>query len=127
MSTGSGFSAPDTIVIATADVGATWLTADAITNFVTAVDKLDLDVAATGANYTGASEADGAGMANEAAVLAAAQAVLDGIVQYYFAYNIGGTGNGVLYFDADGADGGENVIFLAGALTADFLILGDII
>lgn len=127
VSTGSGFSAPDTIVIATADVGATWLTADAITNFVTAVDKLDLDVAADGTNYTAASEADGSGMADEATVLAAAQVVLDGIVKYYFVYNINNTGNGALYFDADGVDGGEDVIFLAGAVTADFLILGDII
>ncbi len=127
VSVASGFSAPDTIVIATADVGATWATADTIVNFVTAVDFLNLDVAATADNYTVASEADGVAMANEAAVLAAAQLVLDGTVKYYFAYNVNGTGNGVLYYDADGVNGGEDVILLTGAATANFLILGDII
>ena len=127
VSVASGFSAPDSIVITTADVGATWATADTIVNFVTAVDSLNLDVAATAGNYTVASEANGAAMANEAAVLAAAQLVLDGTVKYYFAYNVNGTGNGVLYYDADGINGGEDVILLTGAATADFLILGDIV
>ena len=66
-------------------------------------------------------------MANEADVLAAAQAVLDGTVQYYFVYNIAGSGHGALYFDADGIDGSEEVILLTGSVTTDFLILGDII
>jgi Ca2+-binding RTX toxin-like protein len=94
------------------DTGSTWATADTITDFATSVDKLDVSTAAgTDSNFV---EADGSAFTDEATTLAAAQAALDGTTQYYLAYNVGG--NGYLYYDADGVDGGESVIQLNGVV-----------
>ena len=92
------------------DTGSNWATADTITDFISNIDKLDFNTSAgTNSNFV---EADGAGFADEAATLAAAQAAMDGTAQYYLAYNVGG--DGYLYYDADGIDGGEVVIKLLG-------------
>jgi Ca2+-binding RTX toxin-like protein len=107
------------------DSGSTWATADSVTGFVSANDGFDLDTAAgSGANY---AEADGAGFADEAAALVAARAALDGTVLYYFAYNVNGSGDGYLYYDADGANGSEVVIKLVGGGAAAFFDSADIV
>lgn len=92
------------------DAGSTWASADTIADFISNIDKLDFNTAAgTDSNF---AKADGSGFADEAAALAAAQAALDGAAQYFLAYNVGG--DGYLYYDADGVDGGEVVIKLLG-------------
>lgn len=105
------------------DTGSNWATADTITDFISNSDKLDFNTAAgTRSNFV---EADGADFADEAAALAAAQAAMDGTALYYLAYNVGG--DGYLYYDADGVDGGEVVIKLLGISDPTMFNFTDII
>ena len=104
-----------TVVIGTADVGATYATADKITGFTTNVDKLSLGTAGTAANFATAN-----GAATEAAALIAANTALDGTVQYYLATAIvadlgGGAGlESLLFIDQDLDGTADDVIALVG-------------
>lgn len=122
----TGGSGADSFVInMAADSGGTWAAADTIVDFVTTVDSINVStVVGSGTNY---AEADGAAMANEAAVLAAARAALDGTVLYYVAYNVNGAGDGYLVYDVDGADTGEVVIKLSGINLDSEFAFGDIV
>ena len=103
------------VVIATADTGATYATADKITGFTTNVDTLALGTAGTAANFATAN-----GAATEAAALIAANAALDGTVQYYLATAIaadlgGGAGlESLLFIDQDLDGTADDVIAIVG-------------
>ncbi|MDB2403108.1 hypothetical protein N9W46_08510, partial [Litoricolaceae bacterium] len=118
----------NTVTIAWADTGLTpgapgTQTIDFIAAFDDGEDFLDLPVAGTSANYT---EVDGAGATTFAAALTLAQTALDGTTLFALIYNVDGTGgtlakatdgldadDAILVYDADGTNGGEEIIILA--------------
>jgi hypothetical protein len=115
-----------TVVVATADTGATYANADKITGFTTLTDKLSLGVAATNLNFATANAA-----ADFAAAVTAANNAMDNTIKYYLATAIGadlGGGAGaesLLFIDTD-LDGTFNtVIALVG--TAGVVVVADII
>jgi len=113
---------------ANADTGSTFATADVITDFVTATDTISTGVAGTNVLFTAASDIDGSTFTTEAQALTAVDAVLDGTVDYAFVYNYGGSGNGYLYYDADGTvTAGLEVISMEGLSTATSIVFGDIV
>ncbi|MEA1052681.1 hypothetical protein U5801_23135 [Lamprobacter modestohalophilus] len=114
----------NTVVIAEGDTGLTTTTADVVTTFTTGTDKLKLGVAGSATNYT---EADASGDADLAALVATANGVLDGTVQYYFGYDINGGGAGALVIDWDLDGTADAAISLTGAGNAGFLAETDII
>jgi len=120
----TGAGGADSFVIAAANTGDAFATASHVADLVSGTDSLDMAVAATSANY---AEADGSGMANEAAVVDAAFKVLNGTVLYYFVYDATDSGNGYLIYDADGTNGSDDVVELTGGATADFLAYTDIV
>jgi hypothetical protein len=104
-----------TVVIGTADTGATYATADNITGFTTNVDTLSLGTAGTAANFATAN-----GAATEAAALIAANTAFNGTVQYYLSTAVvadlgGGAGlESLLYIDQDLDGTADDVIAFVG-------------
>lgn len=126
----TGGAGDDTFVISlTGDTGSTFATADTITDFkVAGADTISTGVAASATNFTVASQIDGTSFATEAAALTAADTVLDGTVAYAVVYNYNGTGNGYLYYDADGdVSTGLSIIALTGVGTSSDVVAADIV
>lgn len=134
----------DTVVINSGDSGnvlnlqgSNLNTIDRIVSFVSGTDKIDMAVAGTSTNYT---EVDGAGATTFAAALTLARTALTGDVKYAYVYSVDDTAaglalatdgitasEGILVYDADGVDGGETVIVLAGTANAAFFAYTDIV
>jgi len=124
----TGGAGADTFTIAIADTGETFATADVIKDFVSGTDSINLDVAGTNVLFTAASDIDGSTFTTEAQALTAVDAILDGTVDYAFVYNYGGSGDGYLYYDADGTvTAGLDIISIEGLDSATSLVFTDII
>ena len=106
--------------------------ADTVTDFVTGTDILDLSMTAAGA--ADAVIADGAGLANLTAVVAAADAVFgagatnnDDAVVYY---NVSGGGDAYVLVDVDDSgtfDAGDTLTILTGIDLVGEIALTDLI
>ncbi|MEA3642716.1 MAG: calcium-binding protein, partial [Lamprobacter sp.] len=126
----TGGAGDDQFVInLTGDTGSTFATADTITDFkVAGADTIKTGVAANATNFTAGSQINGAAIATEAAALTAVNGVLDETVLYAVVYNFNGTGNGYLYYDADGdVSSGLSVIALTGVDATGDVVAADIV
>lgn len=122
----TGGAGDDQFVInLTGDTGNTFATADTITDFTTTEDTIKTGVAGNGTNFT---EIDGSGITTEAAALTAVDTALAGTVQYAVVYDYNGSGNGYLYYDADGdVSSGLSVIALTGVDATGEVVVADIV
>lgn len=117
----------DNFVFATGDTGITLATADTISDFATASDSIVTSLVAGNA-----TKADGTALADFAAFITAANAVLTagaGVNDAYIAWNAAGTGDAWVVIDEDDSgsvDAGDTVIILTGVNLAAEVVIADI-
>jgi Ca2+-binding RTX toxin-like protein len=117
-------SSIDTVNISAGDTGVTVATADTITGFITGTDKLNITT--VGSTYT---EAAGTSVASFTALVALADAAMDGTGDdVYVSYDALGTGNTYVFIDEDSSGSfaaGDTLIILTGLATAAGLAYTD--
>jgi T1SS-143 domain-containing protein len=124
----TGAAGADQFVFAPGDSGVTLATADTITDFTTAVDKI-----ATSKLAGNATIADGGALADFTAFVAAADAVLNagaGTNDIYVAYNAAGSGNAWVVVDENDSgavNAGDTVVVLTGINLATEIAAADFI
>lgn len=109
-----------TVVIGQGDTGITSSTADSITGFKTAFDKLKLGVAGAAANYDEATTA----AADFDAVKTAADTAMNGTIKYYFGFD---SADGYLLIDRDMDGTADEAVVLTGVKAAADFDFADII
>ena len=123
----TGGTGADSFVVATGDTGITLATADTISAFTTADDVITTSLAAGDCTI-----ADGSGLADFAAFVVAADAVLTagaGTDDAYMAYDAAATGNGWLVIDEDdggAVNAGDTLIILTGVNLVTEFVVADI-
>ena len=124
----AGGAGADQFQFASGDSGITLATADTILDFATGVDKIATSKAAGNATI-----ADGGALADFAAFVTAANAVLNGgagVDDIYVAYNAAGSGNAwavVDENDSGAVDAGDTLIVLTGINAAGEIAAADFI
>lgn len=123
----TGGGGNDVFVIGNTDSGVITATADIIRDFVSGEDKLNLDVAGNGGNFTtyDSNVVENVASVEEAVLLTDGFFTAGGTPSYRFIYDsVGGTA-GYLCADLNGDNATDLVIQLAGVTTA--IAAGDII
>jgi len=125
----TGGDGDDVFIFDNSDTGITVATADTITDFTTTEDSIDLNGYVSGTStYT---EADGSAVASFTALVALADAALDGTDDdVYVSYNALGTGDAYVFFDADASGAfttGDTLIILTGVSAAADIIAADFV